>query len=488
MGLRGRIAVAQLLVLALFSSALVVALPALVDRAVPAILAPILERQVEAIAAHIARRRASRPSQLLVGMRTVEEYVDGDIVLFDRTGRVVARAQVERSPAAVAAMPDPREIVALKRPRVFLLQQGDGTPVLLAVAPLRTGARSAAAAVGLYRPLPALHDVARRLSRLLALAGLGALVLGLLVSSFLTDSVVRRLREVQALAQALAEGDLSRRVPERGGDEIAELGQHINRMADRIQRLIEGLRHSEELRRAMLAAVSHELRTPVAVIRGLAEALRDGLFADGGQMRGQADIIASEAAQLGRLVDDLIQVACLEAGQLDVRLQRVACADWLREAVERLRPVAMGRHVELELVLDPGLMGQQVEADPDRLDQVLSNLVDNAVRHAPRGSRVTVRAERRGERVFVAVSDRGPGIDPDDLPRIFDPFYRGRNAARSRGAGLGLAIVRALVAAHGGEVGVDSRPGCGATFWFTLPLRLPAAPVVSEDPGKTATG
>ncbi|HEY8393703.1 MAG TPA: HAMP domain-containing sensor histidine kinase [Thermaerobacter sp.] len=322
----------------------------------------------------------------------------------------------------------------------------------------------------IFRPLRELGGVHRAIVTWLV-TGTGLALAGALVAGWTVGyGLVRRLRVIQRAAGELAEGDLSRRVTVRGRDEVAELARHFNYMAGRLEALVAELRRSERLRRSMLAVVSHELRTPVTVIRGLAEAMRDGLVAGGPEARRGAGRIVAEAERLGRLLEDLFDVARIEAGQLDVRLRRLPAGRWLAEAVAGLEALARQFGARLEATLAPELGEAVVEADPDRLGQVLANLVGNAARHAGRDGQVRLAATLAGDRLRVEVADDGPGIDPADLPHVFEPFYRGGTAARSRGAGLGLSIARAIVEAHGGHIGVTSRQGEGASFWFTVPL------------------
>jgi len=291
-------------------------------------------------------------------------------------------------------------------------------------------------------------------------AALGAavlsLVLGFATSRLLTAPIAR----LTAAAQAIAAGDLSQRVDVQSRDETGVLGQAFNDMA-------ASLAAAETARKNLIADVSHELRTPLTVVQGNLQAILDGVYP---LEMGQVTSLYEETRLLTRLVDDLHDLALADAGQL--RLERSASdlADLARAAVAQFGPVAEAGEVALGLSLPEERV--VVLGDADRLAQVLRNLLSNALRHTPAGGEVAVDLEARGDTVHLRVRDTGSGIAPEDLPRVFDRFYRG-DRSRSRqggGAGLGLAIARQLVRAHGGELTVDSKTGEGTTFSITLPL------------------
>ena len=292
-------------------------------------------------------------------------------------------------------------------------------------------------------------------------AALGAaalsLLLGILFSRLLTAPLVR----LTHAAQAVAAGDLSQRVDIRSRDETGELGRAFNDMA-------ASLADAETMRRNLIADVSHELRTPLTVVQGNLQALLDGVYP---LEMAQVASLYDETRLLTRLVDDLHDLALADAGQLRLEQLPLDVNDLARAAAAQFTPVAETSGVRLELSTDaeaPPVLG-----DADRLAQVLRNLLSNALRHTPAGGRVSLRVTHAGQQVRMQVADTGSGISPEDLPHVFDRFYRG-DRSRSRrggGAGLGLAIARQLTAAHGGDLSVTSQPGEGATFTITLPIR-----------------
>ena len=296
----------------------------------------------------------------------------------------------------------------------------------------------------------------RTLLLVAAAAGIGAvlLVLGL------SRRILAPVEALTAAARRMAAGDLSQRVDAESEDEIGDLARAFNAMADGLTRL-------EELRRNMVTDVAHELRTPLTNIRGYLEALRDGVVEQDDQL---IDSLYDEAMLLNRLVDDLQELSLAEAGQITLQRQPVAIAEVAERAVEaaRLRAEAAGVTLGSDVRQDLPL----VDVDPQRVGQVLRNLLENGIANTPPGGDVSVTAQVAEGMVEVRVRDTGIGISAEDLPHIFERFYRA-DKSRSRatgGAGLGLTIARQLVEAHGGHIWAESAEGVGSTFVFTLPL------------------
>ncbi|MFD0902118.1 sensor histidine kinase [Actinomadura sediminis] len=300
-----------------------------------------------------------------------------------------------------------------------------------------------------------------------ALPAAGAVAALVIVCTVLLSR--RMLSSIAAVGQAalrLGSGDLSGRVRVRGDDEIADLAVAFNLMADSLQR-------SEERQRQMISDIAHELRTPLANIRGYLEALHDGVLAPD---RGLFASLHEEAVLQQRLIDDLQELALAESGRLVLHRAPVDAAELLETVRTAHRAIAETAGVTLA-VRAPGDGPPPIDADPDRLRQAIGNLVTNAVRATPPGGAVTlgvdVPDDPRAGGVVVTVADTGCGIGPEDLPRVFDRFWRA-DAARGRdtgGRGLGLAIAREIVLAHGGSLTAESTLGAGSTFT----IRLPAA-------------
>lgn len=296
--------------------------------------------------------------------------------------------------------------------------------------------------------------------RALGIGALGATCFALLAGVLLAHSLTRPIRELTAATRAMAKGDLAQRIPVRSKDELGVLAESFNHMSAELAR-------AEGARKQMTADIAHELRTPLSLILGHAEALSDGVLPPSAESFG---IIYDEAQRLVRLVEDLRLLSLFDAGKLTLYPQPVAPSELLERTVAAYRPQAEERGIELVLSVPPTL--PKVFADPDRMGQVLSNLLSNALRHTPVGGRVVLAATAIGDEVRFSVQDSGPGIAPEDLERVFDRFYRA-DKARSRdegGSGLGLAISRSIVQSHGGRIWAESTPGQGATLCFTLPV------------------
>jgi signal transduction histidine kinase len=220
----------------------------------------------------------------------------------------------------------------------------------------------------------------------------------------------------------------------------------------------------EQRRREFLANVAHELRTPLSYIRGYSQAVAEGLVTNEEDRNRYLHIVQEESVRIGRLVDDLMDLTQMDEGQLSFDRQPLDLSLPVEQAVAAIRPLAEEKGVHLEFSLPHDL--PQPEADGGRIQQVVFNLVDNALRHTPAAGQVTVGARREDGSVVVTIADTGEGIPPEELPLVFERFRK----RHSSGRGLGLAIVRSIIRAHGGEVGVSSEVGRGSTFWFRLPI------------------
>jgi len=311
------------------------------------------------------------------------------------------------------------------------------------------------------------HDLAILLTMLLFAA-----LLAVGFSLYGAVPLARRIKRVREGTARLANGDLDTELSVEGHDEISGLSVDFNRMATALKEASAREREMEEARRDLIAAVSHDLRTPLASARALIEAVADGVAADAETEARYLFSARSELTNLGRLVDDLFELAQIDAGALRMELEEASLHDLISDTLSSFHPQAERQGVRLvgEVAggVDPVLM------NPPKLQRVLYNLLSNALRYTPADGTVALRAEPDGEVVRVEVADTGEGITPADLPRIFERSYKGeKSRTRHRGndapgAGLGLAIARGLIEAHGGEIQVESHLGHGSRFRFTL--------------------
>jgi signal transduction histidine kinase len=300
-----------------------------------------------------------------------------------------------------------------------------------------------------------------RLTRAAISAGLIAGGLSLLLALLLSYNLMRPVRELTQAARRLGERDLSQRVRVSGKDELAELARTFNRMADSLQQ-------AEESRRALTADIAHELRTPLSVQRANLEAMQDGIYP---LIPDNLAPVLEQNLLLTRLVDDLRTLALADAGQLTLERTPTDLPALVQRVVERFQPQAAARRITLEF--DTGITSNSLtpNLDPQRIEQILSNLLSNALRYTPDNGQVTVRMGNASQAVQISVQDSGPGIPLESLPRVFERFYRvDRSRSRSEGgSGLGLAIARQLAEVHGGSLVAANHPQGGAVFTLTLP-------------------
>jgi signal transduction histidine kinase len=275
------------------------------------------------------------------------------------------------------------------------------------------------------------------------------------------QGIATPLADIMAVADAVAEGDLGVRVPVHGSGEFDQLAESFNHMVEELER-------ADELRRNLTADVAHELRTPLQIIQGNLEGILDDVYRP---TKEHINTTLDETRLLARLVEDLRTLSLAESGQLSLTWEPVDVSELLADVRTSFSGQAEAAGIDLRVEIDGDPAQMTITADVGRLEQVLGNLVANALRHTPSGGAITLQAEPAHEGVHILVRDTGEGIPPEDLPYIFDRFWRGDRArtrasphARGAGSGLGLAIARQLVRAHGGRIDVESEPGRGTTF------------------------
>ena len=302
---------------------------------------------------------------------------------------------------------------------------------------------------------------------LLAFASSIAISVGYFFATALTD----RIQALNEAARAIAEGRLGTRIEANGRDEMAHLGASFNEMALQLQAAEQKQKDLDLLRRDLIAWVSHDLRTPLTSIRAILEALADGVVEDPLTVQRYLRTAQQDIRSLSALIDDLFEMAQVDAGGLQLEPGWTALTDLVSDTIESFSELAKRGGIELSGSIAPGT--DPVYLDAQRISRVLANLVSNALRHTPPGGTVSIRASRSAESVTVEVEDSGEGIKAIDLPHVFERFYRGeksRNRATG-GAGLGLAIARGVIEAHGGRIEVESTPGIGTRFYFQIPAQ-----------------
>ena len=344
-------------------------------------------------------------------------------------------------------------------PRIFErnLQVGEGIPIQV------DGNR-----VGMYFNLdlrdgrhPPLPPQITRLYSTLVYASVGAVLVSVFLGVILARSLTRTLRELTTATQKVARGDLEQQVPIRSNDELGELATSFNQMSADLAR-------SRDLRRQMTADIAHELRTPLTVVLGHTEALSDGELPPDPET---FDIIYDETKRLNRLVEDLRTLSLSDAGELQLNFELISPHELIQRSALARKQEAHAKQIQLQIDAAQDL--PEIKVDPDRMTQVLVNLLDNALRYTPGGGLISLSAQAFADRVKISVKDTGPGIPEEDLEHLFERFYRGDKSRQreSGGSGLGLAIAKSLVEIQGGQIEATSILGEGATFIIDLPAQ-----------------
>jgi two-component system sensor histidine kinase SaeS len=283
------------------------------------------------------------------------------------------------------------------------------------------------------------------------------------------DSFDSTLQTLLQGVRQMGEARLDTRIEVHSGDEIEDLGRAFNAMAAKLEDAFANQRDMEQARRQLIAAVSHDLRTPLATMQVMVESINEGLVSDAETLQRYHRTLLSEISYLSRLIDDLFELSQLDFGLLKLQPESASIGDLVSDTLEALRPQAEQRRLSLQGEVKGSI--PDVLMDTPRMQRVLYNLVQNALRHTPPDGAVLIRATDHGEEVEVSVADTGEGIESEELTRVFERFYRG-NRARSRddaGSGLGLTIAKGIVELHGGRIWAESSRGAGSTFVFTLP-------------------
>lgn len=400
------------------------------------------------------------PQDLVLRLSEQAKQLDVRVLLLNRQGRVLydtssdgdLRGQVFDAPLPPATdpllaqadrwvPPNGRALLYVALPVETLVSRLQGTNLsyLVLAQPEQSGV------------------VLGQLASRLLFAGAVAVVAATIVALLVANSFYRPIRRLTDASERMARGDYDQRVPVAGPTELRELALSFNQMASEVQR-------SRAVLRDFVADVSHELRTPLTSIRGFAQALGDGTIVDEEERKRALAVVDDEARRLHGLVTRLLDLSRMESGQVAMARGPVPLAELARYVLDVFERRAEEKGVRLRSEVAEGLV---VAGDEDRLEQLVTNLVDNAIRYTPAGGEVVVSASRSsGGRIEVAVRDTGRGIPPDQLPRIFERFH---TANGGEGTGLGLAIARQIARAHGGDLTATSTPGAGSTFTATLP-------------------
>jgi len=402
------------------------------------------------------------------------------LAFVDASGHVLPGASVSSTPLdkAVVKLVDPAAANTNpgdRAPQRCHLNFPDRAALLCVRMPLPQTVLDAfpgtpATAIVVARPATSLGQVLGDLGPRLLFSGLIGVAAALVLGFLLSRSVAAPLRNIARAARSVARGNYRQRVPATGPREVRDLAANFNRMTEEVQR-------SQQTLRDFLANISHELKTPLTSIRGFSEAMLDGTIDDTAGIERSARIISDESNRVLRLVQELLDLSRIESGQVSMQQEDLN----LHELFDHVSEVFALRSEESGVRLELSFEGaEHIRGDFDRLEQVLNNLLDNAFRHTPSGGIVRLISRDVQPGILqVAVTDSGVGIPSQDVPHLFERFYRANGAGNRKGYGLGLAISREIVRAHGGEIWATSEPQRGTTFVFTLPTAGREAPKVS---------
>jgi signal transduction histidine kinase len=286
----------------------------------------------------------------------------------------------------------------------------------------------------------------------------------------LASSITNSLNLLKDGTQKLAAGDLATRVTIPYQDELSNVAEAFNTMAARLEESFNCQQELEQARRDLIAAVSHDLRTPLASVRAMVEALSDQVVTDEATVKRYHHTIQTQITNLSLLIDDFFEISKLDSGRLQLKLEEASLFDLISDTLESMQVQAEAKAIRLTGAIQSNVPCLLIESS--KIQRVLYNLVQNAIRHTPADGTIEISAQTLGNEVQINVTDTGEGIDEADIPRIFEEFYRGEKS-RSRstgGAGLGLAIAKGFIEAHGGRIWVESQRGVGTNFSFALPV------------------
>lgn len=404
----------------------------------------------------------SYPGDLVQLLNRADKNLGSEIWVIDRRGTVIAASFDQR--AHEGDRVDPADIEEMRQGRVSIRQGKSNLyreTVLWVTVPIHDGSRVIGGTI-LYSPIMGITQIIEKVRNLFIYSAVASIIFSTVVVYILSRYFTGPLREMSLAAKLLACGKFSQRVAVKQGDEIGDLAEAFNHMAGQIEKL-------EKMRRAFVADVSHELRSPLTNIQGFIEAMMDNKDRTQEDRERYLGILHKETLRLARLVNELLDLSRLESGRPMVG-EPVQILETVRSSAAKMKPVLEEKNVNLIMEIPDREIS--VTGNRDRLEQVITNLLDNAARHSAAGQRLIIRVEENKESVSVTVIDQGEGIPAEELPFIWERFYK-VDKARSRetgGTGLGLAIVRQIIESLGGQVHASSEEGAGARIGFSLPV------------------
>jgi signal transduction histidine kinase len=406
--------------------------------------------------------------RLQENLALLDDTFDTRIWLFNRDGKIVATSMKDEVFTGKAVASSIAGKVLKGQNAVTELQiEGLDDPMLSVAVPWGEEEKVYGGII-LHAPIEGIERTFAQMRETILWATLFGVVLSTAMVSYLSWSISRPLQKIERTAAEIGRGNYAERVQVEKSDEIGDLAQTINTLAEKLERVEQERRHLEQVRNDFLANVSHELRTPLTAIQGFLEALQDGLIEDEEARQRYYAVMYSETMQVNRLVDDLMDLMKLENNEVTLAKHPVDAGELVKKIAFAFEQEADEKGLAIQVDVREDL--PKIYADKDRVAQILKNLVKNAVKFTDEGT-IRIGAEQENDWIKLSVSDTGIGIAADDLERIWERFFkvdRGRSK-KNKGTGLGLAIVKELVDLHDGRIAAQSKPGEGSTFTVWLP-------------------
>lgn len=409
------------------------------------------------------------PTLLKERFQILGSFLNADIVIADLNGEHLAGQPISASLKRILQEPGFKGKIASGNNVVYSgIFPGGEIEMFLVAVPLRVQEQILGTVV-ICTPLSLIKQHVHSLLWIAFWGALLGIILATILSMFISRKLIRPLVNMEETAKNIAEGDFGRQIEVASEDEVGRLAHSFNVMSAELKAKIEAIERYDRLRQELLSDVSHELRTPLTVIQGFSEAVLDGLVKSKEQEQHYLKLIIDESERLRRLVDDLLDLKALEAVET-FEMDYVVLNKLVQISVERFKQLAESREIELEIILPEEPV--TIWGNSDRLKQVLTNLVDNAIKHSEFGTKVRIQLGFENDWAFISVKDQGPGIPQEELENIWERFYKvdKSRSRRGTGTGLGLSIVKKIIEMHKGKVLARSRLGWGTVFTVYLPL------------------
>ena len=404
-------------------------------------------------------------------LNVLTKVLSAKTAIMDTDGNTLyGQTSLDQSPSKLLLEPGFKEQILAGKNVVFAGKiEGVNEEIFLVAVPLKKDTKVIGSIV-IFSPI---IGIKQHVNNILGIALIGALIgiiLATVLSIFVSRKMVRPLAKMEETARQITEGEFGRQIQVASDDEVGRLASSFNRMSTELKEKIEAIERLDRLRQELLSDVSHELRTPLTVIQGFSEAVLDGLVKSKEQEQLYLRNIIDESERLRRLVDDLLDLKGMEAAKTFDEMEYVVLNKLAQITVERLKNMANSKEIKLTLTVPEHTI--TVWGNIDRLKQVLTNLLDNAIKHSEAGGAVRVVLGMEYNCTFISVENSGPGILREELENIWERFYKvdKSRSRRGTGTGLGLSIVKKIIEMHGGKVSAESEPGHGAIFTVYLPL------------------